>query len=262
MASATGQSVPLAGLRVLVTRPAHQAEELCRLIEGAGGEAIRFPAIDIRPWAGAGAADRLARLGDGDLAVFVSANAVECARPYLPRPLPPGVQFAAVGRATARALQRAGLPVHLAPERGFDSEALLALPQLQEVRGRRVVIVRGQGGRELLADTLRRRGASVDYAEVYRRALPQGADVAGLRARWADSGIDVVVATSADGLRNLETLLGAAGRPLLQRTPLVVIGERMLKMARDMGVCAPVLVSDPSDAALVDALIRWRRNPE
>ena len=252
----------LAGARVLVTRPEHQAAGLCTGIENAGGRAIRFPSIAIQPIADPGPAARhLGALGAGDLAVFVSANAVRHGLAHLRRPLPAGVQLAAVGRATAEALEGAGLPVAHTPEHGFDSEALLAMDPLQQVAGRRVVIVRGQGGRELLAETLRRRGATVDYAEVYRRALP-AADVPALLHRWKAGGVDVVVVTSADGLRNLDALLGDAGRPLLLSTPLVVIGERMLQMARAMGVSAPVLVSDASDAALVDTLIRWRQTPK
>ena len=135
---------PLTGIGVLVTRPEHQAEHLCQLIEAEGGAAVRYPALDIRPRpdraavrAAVGPADRY------DLAIFVSANAVRFGADLLGerRDLP----LAAVGQATAAALNAAGFRVSLMPEEGADSESLLALPQLAQMEGKRVLIDRGNG---------------------------------------------------------------------------------------------------------------------
>ena len=165
----------LAGRGILVTRPAHQAEGLCALIEAAGGRALRFPVLEIRPAADVAAVQAgLGRLAESDLAVFVSANAVNCTLDTLaPRPWPADVRIAAVGAATARALEDRGLHVTHCPETGFTSEALLALPALRDMSGRRVLILRGDGGREQLRETLTARGAQVDYLEVYQRAQAQ-----------------------------------------------------------------------------------------
>ncbi len=109
-----------------------------------------------------------------DLYVFISPNAVTFAGRLLEgHSLPDGARLAAVGSGTAQALQQAGFKVDLLPDARFDSEGLLALPELSRLAGRRVVIVRGEGGRPLLGDELRARGADVVYAEVYRRSRPE-----------------------------------------------------------------------------------------
>jgi uroporphyrinogen-III synthase len=127
------------------------------------------------------------------------------------------------------------------------------------VAGKRVLIVRGVGGRELLADTLRARGATVHYLEAYRRLRPQ-ADAAPLLAQWQDGGIDAVTAASTETLHNLAALLGDAGRPLLLRTPLFVPHEKIAAAARQFGV-ARVIATPGGDAGLVAGMINWFRNP-
>jgi uroporphyrinogen-III synthase len=139
-----------------------------------------------------------------------------------------------------------------------DSEALLALPQLQEVAGKRVVIVRGVGGRALLADTLAARGAVVHFMECYRRVRPQ-ADAAPLLARWQAGRIDAVTVTSAETLHNLAALLGEAGASLLAATPLFAPHEKIAEAARRFGI-AHVIATPGGDAGLVDGLINWFRN--
>ncbi len=262
MTPVAGQA-PLAGVGVLVTRPAHQAEPLCTLVADAGGTPIRFPAIDIAPPTDPRAADAVIdALERFDLAIFISANAVErgVAAVRTRRSWPPGLVTASIGAATARALVERGLAPALRPEQRFDSEALLEHPALGDMRGKRVVIFRGEGGRELLAETLRARGAEVAYAEVYRRALPV-ADPAPLLARWRAGEVDVAVITSVEGAQNLCTLLGDAGCRLLQATPLVVASGRVLQQARDLGVGRVARVArSSSDQGLLEAVIAWRRS--
>lgn len=252
---------PLSGVGVLITRPAHQAGRLARLIESAGGNAVRFPAIEIAPPADPAAlAAVLDRLAEFDLAVFVSANAVEQAFARLRargQHWPSSLPAACIGRATAGALGRAGVDP-LTPPARFDSEALLALPALSRVRGRQVVIFRGEGGRELLAETLAERGAKVVYAECYRRVRPR-ADPTPLIERFRRNEIHAVCITSTDGLRNLHDVLGEAGREHLAHTPVVVLSAAQAAACRRLGVAAePLIATEASDEAILEALKAWR----
>lgn len=246
----------LNGRGILVTRPAHQADALCALIEAAGGRPLRLPVLEIQPAADQDAVRAgLARLGDYDLAIFVSANAVHFALAALaPRPWPAQVAIAAVGAATARALQQRGLAVAHCPERDYTSEALLALPELQRMQGRRVLILRGDGGREQLRETLAARGAQVDYLEVYRRVRPD-ADPAPWLARLSAGEIAAVLITSSESLRSLLAIVGTLGLELLRRTPLIVGNARTRELARELGLDGAVTVAaDATDAAMVAAL--------
>lgn len=236
---------------MLVTRPAHQADRLCRLIEAHGGHAVRFPALEIQePRNPAPARSELEAANRCELLVFVSANAVDRAASHLPSPLRPAI--AAVGEATARALRRHGLEPSVLPVGTADSEGLLAAPPLAAMTGKRVLIVRGEGGRPLLGDTLTARGAEVRYAEVYRRALP-AADPRRLLASWRQT-VDVVTVTSRELLDNLLALLGDAGRPLLLATPLVVISDRLAAAARAAGFTRVTVSASALDEAVLDGV--------
>jgi uroporphyrinogen-III synthase len=163
----------------------------------------------------------------------------------------------AVGRATARRLEALlGRPPELLPAGRFDSEGLLALERLRAVAGERILIVRGAGGREKLAETLRARGAAVDYLEVYRRVLPP------LPERLPDftaGEIDVVTTSSGEVLENLLALLPQALHPALKRLPLLVVSERSQMRARELGFSGPILLADSAhDGAVVAALLAWR----
>jgi uroporphyrinogen-III synthase len=253
---------PLAGVRVLVTRPAAQAGGLARLIEEAGGEAIVFPALEIAPPRDAAALDKiLARLREFDSAIFISANAVHQGLGRLAArglSLPPGLALAAVGEATARALKERGIADVVSPGGRFDSEALLATQALTEVDGKRIVIFRGEGGRELLADELRRRGARVEYAQCYRRVRP-ATDPAALLERLARGTIDIVTVTSVASLTNLLEIAGTGGRARLLRLPFVVVSTRLGGAARAAGLEHPPLESaNASDEAIVARIRAWR----
>ncbi len=244
----------LAGLSVLVTRPTEQAEGLCALIEQARGRPIRFPTIEILgPTDKHAARQQLAVATRADLLVFVSANAVQYAFPLLPDRLPLDIDIAAVGKATAKALTETGLDPTLVPER-MDSEGLLALPELQSVDGRSVLILRGNGGRELLADTFRHRGAEVTQIEVYRRQLPQRAAAARNLVNGWGHLVDVVIVTSNEIFDNLLTLLGDDGADHLRQTPLVVISQRMASHALTKGCKTVKVAASASDSDVLDAL--------
>ena len=252
---------PLSGRTVLVTRPLHQAAALAQAIRSAGGAAYEFPALDIEGVPGDELGVPPAQLADADIMIFISPNAVQFGMAAIQAAgrLSSSTAIFAVGPGTARALQAQGLTQVITPE-GQDSEALLALPQLQDVAGKRVVIVRGVGGRALLADTLRERGADVHFMECYRRMRPQ-ADASPLLAHWQAGGIDAVTVTSAEALHNLSALLGEAGAPLLVTTALFAPHERIAEAARRFGI-AHVIATQGGDAGLVKGLIDWfRDNP-
>ena len=253
---------PLAGVHVLVTRPAQQADALCGLIEAAGGRALRFPVLEILDPLDSGPLLRvIERLDEFDVAVFISPNAVNKAMNLITarRALPAHLKLAAIGARSARELERYGRPADIYPKHRFDSEALLDMEAMQEVAGKRIVIFRGDGGRELLGDTLRARGARVEYAEAYRRGAP-AADVGALLRHWARGEVDVITVTSNEGLRNLFDMVGKLGQQWLRKTPLVVVSERMVQLAGELGFKHPPVVTEQAgDEALLEALKAWKQ---
>lgn len=248
-------AAPLAGRGIVVTRPAQQSGPLAGRIHAAGGQAILFPVLEIidtpdrQPLI-----DVIARLDDYQFAVFISPNAVVRAMKQVMarRQWPAAMRVAAIGKGSVRELERFGVTGVLAPERHFDSEHLLELPELQAVTGQRVVIFRGDGGRELLGDTLTARGARVDYVECYRRARP-AADAAPLLQAWTGNALHAVTITSSEGMRNLFAMVGLSGQPLLQQTPLFAPHPRIAAVARELG-CRNVIETAPGDDGLMDAL--------
>ena len=249
---------PLAGKGIVVTRPARQAQALAQLIEAAGGRPVLFPAIEIRevddprPFL-----DLVDRLDAFDLAIFISPNAVNRAiQPILERrALPSRLKVAAIGGASVRALAGYGVSGVIAPRERYDSEALLDLPELAQPAGMRVVIFRGQGGRELLGETLSARGAKVEYGECYRRGRPD-LDPVPLLAAWARDELHAVTVTSSDGLRNLLEMVGGPGRVHLLRTPLFAPHPRIAETARGLGV-EKVIVTGPGDEGLLAGLTAY-----
>jgi len=162
-----------------------------------------------------------------------------------------------VGRGSAKELERFGVTGVIVPHERFDSEALLDLPELKDVTGQRVVIFRGEGGRELLGDTLSARGARLEYATCYRRVKPE-LDASCLLEAWAHGKLHAVVVTSGEGLRNLFDMVGEAGQTLLQRTPTLVPHPRIAAAARDLGL-KNVIVGEPGDEKIVARLVQYFR---
>jgi uroporphyrinogen-III synthase len=260
---------PLADTVVLVTRPAHQAQPLCALIEAEGGRAIAFPVLEIQDLPDNSAVVRLVeRLDEFDIAIFISANAVTKAMDLiLPRrDWPSHLQIAVVGARTAGALQEYGVMVDICPEEKFNSEALLALPEMCAIKNKKVVIFRGEGGRELLADTLRQRGADIEYAEVYRRSKPvdmPGYTSLNFAELLAAGKINIIVVTSNESLRNLWELAGSAGQEMLKHMPLAVMSARIAATAQGLGVTSPVSVApEANDDGLLAAIKAWRITQE
>lgn len=252
----------LRGCTVVVTRPRQQATGLLGRLGDAGARVIPFPVIEIQPLSDpASAIARLGELANCDLVIFISRNAVVHGLPLLQSTalMRPTTRIATVGRGTAEELRRHGIVAGIMPPSGSDSEALLATPALANVNGREIIIVRGCGGREMLADTLRVRGAKVHYLECYRRLLPQ-ADVAPLCTALQEAGVDAVVVTSNEGLRNLYRLLGERCGEALDHTPLYVISPAMVELSHELGYkLDPVLMPSARDDDVYAALVQHCR---
>lgn len=246
----------LAGLGVLVTRPKPQAEELCAAIESQGGHAICCPVIEIADPVNLAILTPLVDcLDEFDIAIFISPNAVVKTvglLQILGRELPANLRIAAIGQGTAKALVANGIKVDIFPSEQFNSEALLSQEAMLQVQHKRILIFRGVGGRELLAETLRRRGATVNYAEVYRRIKPS-IDVVTLLDKW--SSIDVVIVTSGEGLRHLYEMMSNEGRSRLLATQLVVSSHRVADLAKKMGFIKMARVAPAvSNDAIIEVL--------
>lgn len=251
----------LAGRHVVVTRPAGQAAHLAEALINLGARPVLFPVLaifdidDPRPLQ-----EAALRLDGVDWAAFVSPNAVERALSAILalRPWPSGLRAATVGKSSEQALAKHGVTDVVAPRERFDSEALLELPELRQMAGQRVMIFRGDGGRELLGDTLRQRGATVEYVTCYRRGRP-ALDPAPLLKLWGEGRLDAVTVTSSEGLRNLVDMVGKLGQTWLKKTPLFVPHQRIAGLARAIG-CREVLLTGPGDDGLVAGLLEYFRD--
>ena len=252
------ERAPLAGLGIVVTRPAQQAAHLAQLIAADGGRPILFPTIEIvAPDDSRPLIALIDRLDEFDLAIFISPSAASMALTLIKarRELPPRLKLAAIGDGGVRALGSFGVSGVIAPVARFDSEALLELPELHDVAGRRVVIFRGDGGRALLGDTLAARGAQIEYAECYRRARSR-ADPGPLLDAWRRNELNAIIVTSSEALQNLFELVGGTGQPWLKKTPLFVPHPRIERSARELGA-ATVTLTAQGDAGLVRGLTDW-----
>jgi uroporphyrinogen-III synthase len=249
----------LQGVGVLVTRPELQAAPLCRLLEDRGAQSLRFPVIRIEPTADdARSAGRGAALGKFDIAIFVSANAVRFGATLLAGR---DVDIAAVGPATARALASSGRNVTIQPSQGFDSANLLLHSAFAHPAGKRILLVKGCNGRELLEQTLTQRGAHVMVAEVYRREriTPSAAQLSDLESRFARGAIQVVTATSLEIALHLLDLATPELRRGLERAHWLVPSERVAAAVHARGLHAPLIRAESADDHdLVAALSRWR----
>lgn len=246
---------PLHGAGIVITRPARQAALLAQQIAAVGGTPLIFPTIVVVPPDDRRALDDAQqRLAQFDYAIFVSANAAEFGVGN-PAAWPSTLPAFAPGPATAAALAAAGVADVRQPRSTMDSEGLLELPELAGPAGRRVVIFRGGGGRELLGDTLTARGAQVTYVDCYRRVRPP-AGAEGLVAAWRERRIDAITLTSSEGLDNLWDMLDAYGRSELAATPAFVSHPRIADRAHALGL-SRVIVAAPTDAGLIASLLQY-----
>jgi len=250
------RDLPLTGLKIVVTRPRDQAIQLARDIEQAGGIPLLFPLLEIAAVQDTGVLhDQISRLAQFDLAIFISPNAVHFGIGAIRSKgvLPPNLKIATVGQGSAKALKDMGIANVIAPVERFDSEGLLALKELQDIAGWHVMIFRGDGGRELLGDTLKTRGAMVEYAACYLRSKPQ--HDAGMLLNEKPDAISV---TSSEALGHLWETLGEKFRLEMLHTPLFVPHARIAELALKQG-WQSVELTDSGDEGLLAALVAWAK---
>ncbi|MEW6512924.1 MAG: uroporphyrinogen-III synthase [Pseudomonadota bacterium] len=256
------QKSALAGRHIVVTRPAGQAIHLAEALVDLGAQPVLFPVLaigdvaDVTP-----ILDAAIRLDQYDWAMFVSPNAVDKALAIIlaQRQWPASVRAATVGHSSEAALMQHGIVDVVAPQERFDSEALLALPEFADVKGQRVIIFRGDAGRDLFGDTLKERGATVDYVTCYRRTRP-AIDPAPLLKLWSEGHLDAMTVTSSEGLRNLYAMVGKLGQGWLKRTPTFVPHARIAEQAQALGL-HNVVQTGPADAGLLAGLTDYFSRP-
>ena len=250
----------LHGVGVLVTRPEQQAMPLCRLLEVQGATTLRWPVVEIKPIGSRReTAARLGALGEFDVIIFTSTNAVRFGHSLLDQRR--DLTLAAMGPATARALNQAGYRVAVQPGGNFDSESLLKDPRLEHLAGHRILIIKGRNGRPFLEQQLAQRGAQVVAADVYQRlpVTPSQAALEALQASFAAGAVQVITATSLEIADNLLALATPALRQEFERAHWLIPGERIAGGLRERGLSAPLLQAESADDQdLVAALMRWR----
>jgi len=248
--------------RVLVTRPAGEsADALCAALRAAGYEAFNQPLLELQglPQLDSVHRQMLLDLDRYEHVIFISGNAVHfgmaLVEDFWPQ-LPAGLNWYAVGAATAAGLRRFGIEA-FTPGEAMSSEGLLALPALQQVRGQRVLIVKGEGGRDALRQELSARGATVDELPCYRRSCPE-LPAGALAARIFEWEIDVILISSGEGLANFLLLLSPPETSKLKATGVIVPSARVAQMAREAGFDRIVTADNASDVAMLHALQRWQ----
>ena len=257
----------LSGLVVLITRPSNQVESLRRAIESGGAKVLSLPLIEIRALNDAQAIqdlkDKVLQLDCYQSLIFVSNNAVsfggEVINNYWPQ-FPLKVDVIAVGPTTAEAASERFACEVIQPTSGMTSEDILRLPQLQDVSEKKIGIVRGQGGRELLADTLRERGAIVDYLEAYSRT-PIDYTSADFCNRLLEAGVNVLTVSSGESLDRLTHLL-VDNRKKLQQLNLLVPSQRVGRQAENAGYQQVHSASGADPLSFVSALGELGTNQE
>lgn len=245
--------------RIMITRPAHQAGGLASDIEAAGGTTFLFPTLEINPVVlSAQDKEKIETIKQFDILIFISPNAVEHGLNQILSisELPNKIQLATIGQGSANALQsKIGKLPDIFPKENFNSEGLLATEDMQNVAGKRILIIRGNGGREHLKQTLQQRGAIVDYLTVYQRIKPR-VDSSQLEQYLQNNQIAAIVITSAQSLKNLVELTPEKVTLNLLELPLLLINKRLIDIANIEGFNNKLFVAtDASDHAILEALI-------
>ncbi len=245
-------------MNILITRPRALASTLCQKIQDLGHRPECIPTIEIQPSPKYTLAEGQALFNNIQIAIFTSQAAVRYATPLIQADpsLWPAITYMAIGPGTQQALQALGIPSVRIPEAPpYESESLLMLSVLQNIKDLSIAIVKGEGGRTLLAETLKARGAIVHPLEIYLRGLPTY-NIETMLASWDQHPPDLSVSTSASALEHLIALFPPTALHYLQKHPIVVVGSRMLALAHQRGFEKPLLATGADDSAIISAIIK------
>jgi uroporphyrinogen-III synthase len=247
----------LNGLRVLIPRPERQQDPLVDLLRNQGCHTFVLPVMEIRPIESPELTSRLqSSLGGADIVIFISSNAVNCCLDLLSQvggSLPEQVAYFAVGGTTAERLAKHGCHV-VFPEDKANSEGLLELEPLQQVAGKKILICRGEGGRDRLRDGLKERGAEVSYLELYRR-LPSPQFAGALNGLIQSDGVDAIIVHSGEILAALYDCLEGDSREKIRHLRFVVPAQRIAELLADMGVTSAIVAANALPGKMVEALV-------
>lgn len=243
----------------MITRPAHQAGNLAEGIKNAGGKAFLFPTLDIcTAKLTAEDKEKIQQINQFDIIIFISPNAVEHGLKQIQAitDLPHNILLATIGQGSAKALNnKLGKQPDISPKENFNSEGLLATEAMQNVANKRILIIRGNGGREHLKQVLQQRGALVDYLKVYQRIKPE-IDSSDLEQYLQNNEIAVIVITSTESLKNLLELTPEKVTSNLLQLPLLLINKRLIDVADKAGFTNKLIVAtEASDEAIIKTLI-------
>ena len=247
-------ALPLSGFNIVVTRPREQAQALAQEITRLGGKCIQLPLLEIAPLPDdSHLKSVIARLHEFDLAIFISPNAVRYGMASILKAgaLPAKLRVATIGSASAKALLEYGVNHVIAPQNQFDSESLLAIPALQTVSQQRIVIFRGESGRELLGDTLKSRGAIVEYAACYQRSK-----IAQNMILMMAANPDVLTVSSSEAVHHMQDSLDSSNKARVMAMPLFVSHKRIATAAQQMG-WRNIIQTNDGDNGLLAGLIAW-----
>lgn len=244
---------------VVITRPIHQAENIQKKLENAGAHTLLFPLIEISaPNDPARAKLQLTTLDRYDLVIFISSNSVTQSLKWLDKStlLKSKTKIAAIGKKTAEVLTQQGMPPDIVPRQLFNSEVFLELPEIQQLSMQQsninnIAIVRGDSGRNLLHDTLVKRGANVDYINTYQRHCPQ-TDARILKQHWQRKELDIIMLTSGSSVANLFNLI--KDDDWINHITLLIGSQRMQQYIPSSFSGRLLIADDPSGETLLEVL--------
>ena len=249
----------LTGKTVIVTRPLAQAQLLMQTLESRLATTVHFPVINICEAENiADVKQQFENIANFQFIIFISTNAVHYGISIINELNVElgNCKLAAVGPATKSTLESYGYKVDIVPQSEFNSEALLAESAFTNIAGQKILIVRGQGGREHLRQTLESRNAHVEYAEVYQRRLPKNRNPIDLSQ--LPIGDCAVLLYSAESAQNLWSLCSRDEQQWLKKVTFIIASQRIAEAASRVGYANnSIIAENPSDQAILAALMNW-----
>lgn len=243
----------LGDLTIMLTRPTEQAASLQKKLTRLGAHTISFPCIEISPVT---PSKSPAPLSEIDIIIFISPNAVKYGLREMPELLDlprSGKKFAAIGQGTAQALTANGIAEVTIPDERFDSEGLLETALFQDLKSMSVMVIKGEGGRNYLQESLTQRGARVCCVDVYQRTLPENADIEALPAT-----VDLILFSSSQAAENLLSLVPAQQLQKLLKCQTIVGHPKIGQKVASLGFKKlPIIAGSPMEDDFLQAIRGW-----